>query len=146
AGVVAGPDNGIGGGTAALQLPAQAPLALSVRVLLRRYPGDLLEQTVKMISAEPRALRQRSEGRRIVRGFNKTAGIGNDAGVALAARRLIRPAAQARTKAGALGRIAGFMKADVFGPRQPRIAGGTAIDAGDSDRVKKTVIDRKSDV
>src|SRR5690606_2997773 len=61
-------------------------------------------------------------------------------GVALAARRLIRPAAQARTKAGALGRIAGFMKADVFGPRQPRIAGGTAIDAGGSDRVKKTVI------
>ena len=107
-----------------------------------REAGGGLEDSMKMIGAQTRVVRQILEARHGLGVLNETADVDDFRRVLFGERQLIRFTAFARAKTRPLRVFGGEVKADVFRPRWARRAGRPTVHAGGFDGVEKSAVRR----
>src|SRR5579875_851017 len=130
----------LGHGHAALQFRSEAPQPMGAKIGPRRRAHDLGEHTVEMMSAHPHGSGKLREIKRGLCIAHKRAGALDGAAVAFHRRGFGRAAAFARPEPCFFGLGGGRKKGDILESRQPRAAGGPAIDACGLHRIDECAV------
>ena len=140
AGVEAGVVDGAGDGGAGAESGADPFGAMFNGVLARREAGDFAEDAQEMEAAHVGGPSEGFEFGRGVGGFDGSAGVLDDFGVAFGERGFVGAAAFTRAEAGLFGGGAGIVEADIAAEGEAGGAGGPAVDAGAFDGVDEAAV------